>query len=339
MKPPISVAWLLTMVQAAVPLVNCGPYPYARNAARSYYNPNGFFQFTDKTHHRFYNFYERVTEQPRSSKLVETNEIWNEPSSSQSPFSYREEDDFGPSNWGALNASCNGMFQSPINLVANRSQIVRKKRPLALEGARNIPLSMEVLNEGGTAAFFPTFRTGEQPRLRGGPLRGEYLFYQFHYHLGSEHTFDRKRYSAEMHLVFYDGLYESFKAARDQPNGVVVIALVFEVLKSRRIDSLNMWTRYLPKVVGEGSEYSIPLYDLFTVGEVLGDMEWPYFAYEGSLTTPPCSETVQWIVASERRPLTRSELKVMRTLNGRGGDWVQTARPTQALNFRRVFIY
>lgn len=231
------------------------------------------------------------------------------------------------------------MFQSPINLIANRSLIVRRKRTLTLEGARNVPLSMEVLNEGGTAAFFPTFKAGEQPRLQGGPLRGDYMFYQFHYHLGSEHTFDRKRYSAEMHLVFYDGLYKSFKAARDQANGVVVIALVFEVLKSRRIDSLNKWTRYLPKVVEEGAEYSIPLYDLFTVGEVLGDLQWPYFAYEGSLTTPPCSETVQWIVASERRPLTRSELKVMRTLKGRGGDWVQTARPTQALNFRRVFIY
>lgn len=336
---PILVVWLLTLALIAVTLVNCGPYPYPRNVASSIYNRNGFFQFADKTHHRFYNFYNHVTEPPRSSKLIETNEVWNEASMPQSSFSYREEDDFGPSNWGALNASCDGMFQSPINLIANRSMIVRKKRPLELDGGRNVPLSMEAINEGGTAAYFPVFRSGEQPMLRGGPLRGDYLFYQFHYHLGSEHTFERKRYSAEMHLVFYDGLYKSFKEARDQVNGVVVIALVFEVLKSRRIDSLNRWTRFLNKLVEEESEYSIPQKELFTVGEVIGDMQWPYFAYEGSLTTPPCSETVQWIVASERRPVTRSELKLMRGLKGRGGDWVQTARPTQALNFRRVFIY
>ncbi|KXJ72900.1 carbonic anhydrase 7 [Aedes albopictus] len=332
--------WFVALVLTAVPLVNSGPYP---RTTSSYFDSNGFFQFTDKTHHRFYNFYQHVTEPIRSEKLISTNEVWPTATSrnlmTQGSFSYREEDDFGPSNWGALNATCEGMYQSPINLIANRSVIVHRKRALELEGFKNVPLAMVVENEGGAAAFFPEFRKDDLPRLRGGPLRGEYLFYQFHYHLGSEHTFDKKRYSAEMHLVFYNELYGSFKAARDHANGVAVIALTYDVLKSRRINSLNKWTRALAEVIEEGSEYSIPRQGLFSVGEVLGDMEWPYFAYEGSLTTPPCSETVQWIVASERRLLTRSELKTMRTIKGRGGDWVQTARPTQALNFRRVFIY
>ncbi|EAT37073.1 AAEL010886-PA [Aedes aegypti] len=335
-----SKVWFVTQVLAAVPLVYSGPYP---RTTSSYYDPNGFFQFADKTHHRFYNFYQHVTEAARAEKLISNNEVWpSDKSISQmasGSFSYREEDDYGPSNWGALNATCEGMYQSPINLIANRSVIVQQKRALELKGSRNVPMAMVVENEGGAAAFFPEFRTNEQPRLRGGPLRGEYLFYQFHYHLGSEHTFDKKRYSAEMHLVFYNELYGSFKAARDQANGVAVIALTFDVLKSRRINSLNKWTRSLAEVVEAESEYSIPRQELFSVSDVLGDMEWPYFAYEGSLTTPPCSETVQWIVASERQLLTRSELKTMRMLKGRGGDWVQTARPTQALNFRRVFIY
>ncbi|XP_062553475.1 carbonic anhydrase 7-like [Armigeres subalbatus] len=338
MELPNLVAWFGVIVLTAVPLVNSGPY---HRTADSYYNSNRFFQFGKDTQNIIYNYYQHGPNQ--SEKLIENNEVWPEgttgSSMSQDSFSYREEDDFGPSNWGALNATCEGMYQSPVNLIANRSSIVHRKRPLELQGSRNIPISMVVENEGGVAAFFPQFRKDDQPILQGGPLRGDFRFYQFHYHLGSEHTFDRKRYSTEMHLVFYNGLYGSFKAARDQANGVAVIALVFEVLKSGRIESLNKWTQFLNEVAEAGSEYSIPRHKLFSVGHVLGDIRWPYFAYEGSLTTPPCSETVQWIVASERRPLTRSELKAMRALKGRGGDWVQTARPVQALNFRRVFIY
>lgn len=340
---PNRLSWISLLVAVGPTTVLCGPYP---RSFGTYYNSNGYFHFSDKTHQQQYNYYQTVTIRPPASKIVKssepwvTNEIVQNPSSSETDtFSYRDEDAFGPSNWGALNGNCEGVYQSPIDLATNRSLVVRQKRPLQLKGQWNRPWQMDVENEGGSAAFFPEYRASERPRLSGGPLKTDYLFQQFHYHLGSEHTFNGKRYAAEAHFVFFNSLYETFEEARDQVDGIAVIAIVFEALKSNRIKTLNNWTRFLTKVVKDGSAYEVSPYGMFPLGEVLSNVQWPYYAYEGSFTTPPCSETVQWIVASERVPLAKSELARMRNLEGRGGRWVQNARPTQARNYRRVFIY
>ncbi|KAL1399332.1 hypothetical protein pipiens_008295 [Culex pipiens pipiens] len=340
------VPWTV-LVAVVSRTVFCGPYP---RSFGTFYNSNGYFHFADKTHQQQYNYYQTVTirspETTKNAKIIETpklvstNEIDPDSSGPEAvSFSYRDEDAFGPSNWGALNSNCNGLYQSPIDLVTNRTLVVRQKRPLRLEGLSMRPWQMDVENEGGSAAFFPEYRASERPRLSGGPLKTDYLFQQFHYHLGSEHTFEGKRYAAEAHFVFFNSLYETFEEARGQVDGIAVIAVVYEVLKSDRIKSLNNWTRFLTKVVKDGSVYEVSPYGLFPLGDVLGSVQWPYYAYEGSFTTPPCAETVQWIVASERVPLTKSELVRMRNLKGRGGRWVQNARPTQARNYRRVFIY
>lgn len=254
-------------------------------------------------------------------------------------FSYLEEHEFGPSNWGALNSNCNGLFQSPINLALNRSRIMRKKRSLELVGLENRPARLIVENEGGSAAYFLEYRSENRPRLRGGPLAVDYLFYQFHYHLGSEHSLEGKLSAVEVHLVFFNSLYETFEDARDQIDGLAVVALIYDVLAKDRIQTLNKWTRFLDSVIEEGRVYKVPAARVFTLREVVQTMEWPYYFYEGSLTTPPCSETVRWLVATERMPLTRSELKKMRQLKGRGGEWVRNSRPTQALNYRRILLY
>ncbi|XP_055584749.1 carbonic anhydrase 1-like [Uranotaenia lowii] len=313
-------------------------------------SPNGFFKYVDKNQRNYYSFYSAAPTEPPIPVPIKTvkhkhiphSETWAQYEnghSLNSSFSYREEDDFGPSNWGSMNRNCEGIFQSPINLHTNKSIIVKKKRPLSIEGLQNRPRKMLVFNEGGTAAFFPEYGDGQRPRLRGGPLKMDYMFQQFHYHLGSEHTLDGKRSAAELHLVFYNSLYESIDDARDQVDGLAVIGLTFDVIKSTRVESFNKWTKYLNKIVEVHSEYNLPKNGLFPLAAVLGNVDWPFFAYEGSLTTPPCSETVQWIVASERMLLTKNELKLMRKLKGRGAEWVQNARPTQPVNHRRVYIY
>ncbi|XP_053698469.1 carbonic anhydrase 13-like [Sabethes cyaneus] len=298
-------------------------------------------RFGDKIHQEYYNFYESTNklEASPNSFVKNASNYGSRWTSDAVPFSYLEEHEFGPSNWGALSANCNGLYQSPVNLALNRSRIVHKKRPLELVGAANRPASITVLNEGGSAAYFLDFREEKRPRLRGGPLPVDYLFYQFHYHLGSEHSLEGKRSAVEVHVVFYNSLYESFEDARDQLDGLAVVALIYEVLAKDRIQNLNKWARYLDSVIEEGRKYRPPAARIFTLQDVVQNTVWPYFSYEGSLTTPPCSETVRWLVATERMPLTKSELKRMRQLKGRGGAWVQNARPTQALNYRRVMLY
>ncbi|XP_058461209.1 carbonic anhydrase 13-like [Malaya genurostris] len=325
-------ACLLTILGAITPTA------ISDSATRNFGSYYYVSHYDDQSHQQDYNYYNVVTKEPSKLEQIVEPKTWNRPASNYT-FSYLEEDEFGPSNWGALSPSCNGLYQSPVSLAVNRSLFVRKKRPLELWGLQSRPTRITLVNEGGSAAYFFDYRKADHPRLRGGPLKVDYMFYQFHYHLGSEHSLEGQRSTSELHLVFYNSLYESYESAQNQADGIAVIALLYDVLKKDRIDTLNKWTRYLSKVIEEDHEYSIPNYGLFSLSDVTQTTTWPYFSYEGSLTTPPCSETVQWIVVTQRMMMTKSELKKMRQLKGRGGEWVLNSRPNQALNFRRVFLY
>uniref|UniRef100_A0A182LXM6 Alpha-carbonic anhydrase domain-containing protein n=1 Tax=Anopheles culicifacies TaxID=139723 RepID=A0A182LXM6_9DIPT len=282
--------------------------------------------------------------------LAEANEpepVFERQKSKATPgsFSYNPKDKNGPSHWYRVDARCGGRYQSPILLNTSNAQLVTRKRPLRLDGQTNLPQSILLQNDGHSAKFTYNWRNGDRPVLRGGPLKTKYLFEQFHFHwgvnstVGSEHVYDYQRYPMEIHLVFYNGLYESFQDAREQVDGIAVVGLFYEIYQHSVDEQLNTWTRFLRNIVTPDSEFTIPFIDTFPLYEVIGDIEWPYFSYEGSLTTPPCLETVTWIVATKPLLVTEKEMKQFRRLQSSTGQMVNNYRPVQKLNHRRVFLY
>ncbi|XP_035891485.1 carbonic anhydrase 13-like [Anopheles stephensi] len=285
--------------------------------------------------------------------LAETNEPEPEiqrskprvPPAAPGSFSYNEKDKNGPSHWYRVDARCGGRYQSPILLNTSSAQLVSRKRPLRLDGQTNLPQTILLQNDGHSAKFTYNWRNGDRPVLRGGPLKTKYLFDQFHFHwgvnstVGSEHVYDYQRYPMEIHLVFYNGLYESFQEAREQVDGIAVVGLFYEIYQHSVDEQLNTWTRFLRNVVEPNSEFTIPFIDTFPLYEVIGDVEWPYFSYEGSLTTPPCLETVTWIVSTKPLLVTEKEMRQFRRLQSPTGLMVNNYRPVQKLNHRRVFLY
>ncbi|KFB38205.1 AGAP002359-PA-like protein [Anopheles sinensis] len=261
-------------------------------------------------------------------------------------FSYNPKDKNGPSHWYRIDARCGGRYQSPILLNTSSAHLVSRKRPLRLDGQTNLPDTILLQNDGHSAKFTYRWRIGaDRPVLRGGPLKTKYLFDQFHFHwgsnssVGSEHVYDYQRYPMEIHLVFYNGLYESFQQAREQVDGIAVVGLFYEIYQHSVDEQLNTWTRFLRNVIEPNSEFTIPFIDTFPLYEVIGDVEWPYFSYEGSLTTPPCLETVTWIVATKPLLVTEKEMRQFRQLVAPSGPMVNNFRPVQKLNHRRVFLY
>ncbi|XP_058059546.1 carbonic anhydrase 13-like [Anopheles bellator] len=266
------------------------------------------------------------------------------PASSTS-FSYNPKDKNGPPNWHRIDARCGGRYQSPILLNTSSAVLVNRKRPLRLNGQTNVPQSILLQNDGHSAKFTYNWRDGDRPSLSGGPLKTNYLFQQFHFHwgsnssLGSEHVYDYQRYPMEIHLVFYNGLYSSFQEASEQADGIAVVGLFYEIYQHSVDEQLNTWTQFLRNVIRPGDEFTIQLIDTFPLYEVLGDVEWPYFSYEGSLTTPPCLETVTWIVSAKPLLVTEKEMSQFRRLRSETGKMANNFRPVQKLNYRRVFLY
>ncbi|XP_055615825.1 carbonic anhydrase 2-like [Toxorhynchites rutilus septentrionalis] len=259
-------------------------------------------------------------------------------------FSYKERDENGPSNWHRSAAQCGGAYQSPIALETKGALYVRNKRPLALIGQTNLPQGIRLQNDGHSAKFTYNWSEGDRPYIRGGPLKNKYYFEQFHFHwganntVGSEHVMDHQRYPMELHLVFYNALYSSYEEARTEPHGLVVVGMFYEIYHSSDV-LLNTWTRFLRHIVNPNTEYRIQFIDTFPLYDLIGDMEWPYFSYEGSLTTPPCLETVTWIVSAKPLLVTNREMRLFRRLRTSNGMMVNNFRPLQRLFNRRVYRY
>jgi carbonic anhydrase len=139
----------------------------------------------------------------------------------------------------------------------------------------------------------------------------DYMLGQFHFHEPSEHHLDGQAYPMEMHLVH-----------RDQKGHLVVVAILIETGAPHQALAA-LWSM-LPTKVGEQiSEQTFNPQDLLPAST-------HHFTYHGSLTTPPCTEGVQWIIL--RDPITLAKEQIAKFVSVIGHN----ARPVQPLRGRKV---
>lgn len=220
--------------------------------------------------------------------------------------------DTGPAQWSKLNPdweACAGTgddaIQSPINV--NRAIRDRSLSPLDIQ---TYATSIDMFNNGhtieqryegtGSAIYFD---------------ENVYELQQFHFHTLSEHTFSNIHAPLELHAVY---------SAND--GSILVVSQMFRIshFDNRAIQSLI--DAGLPVFDGEETtrvSSSINLDDLLTNTR-------QYFTYTGSLTTPPCSEGVTWIILKRRAPISSAQYEEFRKILG------NNFRPIQALNNRVV---
>ena len=114
--------------------------------------------------------------------------------------------------------------------------------------------------------------------------RERYNVTQFHYHAPSEHTLGGKSFAAELHIVHKN-------AANDKQ--LAVIGILLE--EGAENPAYQPFLSNLPKEENE----EIPGVEI-NVAALLPSSQ-TTFRYAGSLTTPPCTEGISWIVIEHAR--------------------------------------
>uniref|UniRef100_A0A452IF68 Receptor-type tyrosine-protein phosphatase gamma n=1 Tax=Gopherus agassizii TaxID=38772 RepID=A0A452IF68_9SAUR len=118
---------------------------------------------------------------------------------------------------------------------------------------------------------------------------------------GSEHSINGKRFPVEMQIYFYNpDDFDSFGAAILENRIIGAMAVFFQV-SQRDNPALDPIIHGLKGVVHHEKETFL---DPFVLRDLLPTSLGSYYRYTGSLTTPPCSEIVEWIVF--RRPVSIS---------------------------------
>ncbi|XP_061401526.1 carbonic anhydrase 2-like [Musca vetustissima] len=255
-------------------------------------------------------------------------------------FSYNE-----PEKWQVDFPQCGGFKQSPI-IISTPKSIDILIFPLEF-GLYDTPLSKPISlhNNGHTVEFkIPETMSGDKPYISGGLLDDTYEVEQVHFHWGSptrkgsEHIINGHRYDIEMHILHRNTKYPSVEIARLFEDGLAVVAVLFKVVKSENVfyPGLNLIYNNLQNVQSFNS--TSDTMHLITLGSLLGNINREdFYTYQGSLTTPPCSEAVTWIVFSDVLPISFKELpKFWNILNEQGNKFVNV-RPIQNNGFRKVF--
>jgi carbonic anhydrase len=145
-----------------------------------------------------------------------------------------------------------------------------------------------------------------------------YTLRQFHFHAPSEHTVDGQSFPLEMHFVHMDG---GGKPA------LVVGVLVKEGRSNAAFDAL--FAR-LPQNSGEKIE---PAGGKVEAAKIL-PADRSHFVYDGSLTTPPCSEGIRWRVMRQPIEMSAAQIQVFRSI----AHLAHSNRPIQPANGRDVTL-
>jgi carbonic anhydrase len=140
-----------------------------------------------------------------------------------------------------------------------------------------------------------------------------YELKQFHFHAPSENKIAGKQYPLEGHLVH-----------ADKDGNLAVVAVMFRE-GSANPQLAKLWEK-LPAKAGDKAELPAGL----GVAQLLPKQR-DYYRFHGSLTTPPCSEGVSWLVLKKPVTVSKSQVEQFSKVVGFANN-----RPVQPVNARPV---
>ncbi len=214
------------------------------------------------------------------------------------------EGDIGPSSWGNLSqefAVCQtGQKQAPIDIPA-----ISATTSGASIQTNYKPAQAEIVNNGHTIQINLT--NGEGANLNGV----DFKILQFHLHTPGEEKVDGTTYPLNAHLVH-----------KNSDGKFAVIGIFFK--EGTENASLKSIFSVMPAHEGQQS-----LNENFDASDLLPDTL-SYYQYEGSLTTPGCTEGVTFYILKKPVEMSTAQLNQFKKI------FPMNARPVMPLNGRTI---
>merc|ERR1712072_723569 len=200
----------------------------------------------------------------------------------------------GPKTWAVKYPDCGKKQQSPINIITKKVDQTNHKQPFQMRLPTVKAKTLQILNNGQT-----------------------YYLQQFHFHHKSENRINSKQFPMEAQFV-----------AKDRKGHILVVSVLIAEGKTdnpliKALDWGKIKTVTKKDEIGTIINADIGPFLLFPPS-----ME--YYYYEGSFTTPPCTQGVKWVVMMKQGYASKKQIAAFPFKNN--------FRPPQPLNGRKVLL-
>lgn len=229
------------------------------------------------------------------------------PAAATHPIHWSYEGAEGPAHWGELSSDytvcTDGSTQSPIDLTAADGEDLPD---IVFNYGES---HLNILNNGHTVQV--NYDEGSSITVNDV----KYDLIQFHFHAASEHTINGEHYPIEFHLVH-----------RNAEGGLAVVGvMVAEGAENPAFADIlaNAPAKETPAAVVDG--VMVAAAKLLPAGHL-------YYAYDGSLTTPPCSEGVKWHVLTTPIEMSAAQIEALASILH------DNFRPVQPLHDRHLVV-
>ncbi|XP_063909708.1 carbonic anhydrase 3-like isoform X2 [Zophobas morio] len=206
------------------------------------------------------------------------------------------------------------VYESPINInIAKTIEI--ELPPLIWHNLELPPKKMKITNTGYTLILSAKWHQ-ERPYISEGPLLGNYVFSQLHFHWGkndsegSEHTIDGAKYPVEMHAVFFKANYLTQESALKEKDGIVVLVYIFKLQSGKN----SAFQVLINDVLSVQKAHSSLKMNPLPLHHFMKKFEKDYFLYWGSVTTTVCLHYVLWLVSREPVGISTEQVEELRSM-------------------------